>query len=507
MYITLTPHYASLLTCKVFTICVYRLVFHPLKDYPGPWIAKVTDLYGVFIALGTKEHFVTRENHLKYGPVIRQGPNRLVFNSAKALHESSEATARLARATNVWNAADKRLHRSRRRLVGETVSERSMRRFEPVMTEQIDIFIKQILDSARSPNVETNIVNMTHRIKRLSFDIVSRLAFGYPLDSQTKQTYRFIMEALNAGTQINYVSLQLPSIALLQPFLFAGIFNYGRLRDYHEMVTKMISSRLSKDVKSIHDLYSVIANEIDTETDDEIGSNDLWAEAVFFFPAGGDTVSTGLCALLFYLSRNPESYEKLAKEIRTAFTNADEIQGGQKLTGCRYLRACIDEALRLSPPLAGALWRELPVSDKETEPLIVDGHVIPPGTQIGVSTYTLHHNEDYFPDPFAFQPERWLALEDETERKQAHNAFAAFSLGSRGCAGKAMAYLESSLVVAKTLWYFDFESAPGSLGKVGTTPNATGADEFQLLNVFTSSHDGPNLIFHPRGDSWRELQA
>lgn len=75
-----------------------------------------------------------------------------------------------------------------------------------------------------------------------------------------------------------------------------------------------------------------------------------------------------------------------------------------------------------------------------------------------------------------------------------HNAFAAFSVGSRGCAGKPTAYLELSLSLAKILWYLDFETAPGELGQVGAGQEG----DFRLYDIFTSTHDGPYLVFKPR---------
>lgn len=42
-----------------------------------------------------------------------------------------------------------------------------------------------------------------------------------------------------------------------------------------------------------------------------------------------------------------------------------------------------------------------------------------------------------------------------------------FSLGNPACAGKAMAYMELSLTVAKVLWCFDFHSASGEAGELG----------------------------------------
>ena len=114
--------------------------------------------------------------------------------------------------------------------------------------------------------------------------------------------------------------------------------------------------------------------------------------------AGGDTTATAICATFFYLSQNPGCYERLAQEIRSLFENGSEISGS-KLSGCQYLRACIDEAMRMSPPVAGTLWREQASDDRVQKPIIIDGHVIPKGTYVGVNTYTLHHDEVSSPTP------------------------------------------------------------------------------------------------------------
>jgi cytochrome P450 len=220
-------------------------------------------------------------------------------------------------------------------------------------------------------------------------------------------------------------------------------------------------------------------------------------------------VATAMSALLFYLSRERRCYKRLAAEIRSTFQSADEISNGQKLSSCQYLRACIDETLRIAPPVPGTGWRELKSSDSGS--LVVDGHVIPPGTQVGVNIYALHHNEEYFPNPYKFEPERWLSSETpEEQRNRMRAAFAPFSIGYRACSGKVMGYLESSLVVAKILWYFDFEIPSGALGKVGGgKPGAEDGrekiGEYQLYDVLSAGHDGPYLMFHPRKGSGDDL--
>lgn len=139
--------------------------------------------------------------------------------------------------------------------------------------------------------------------------------------------------------------------------------------------------------------------------------------------------------------------------------------------------------------------------------------MIPLGVQVGINSYTLLHNEEYFPKPFKFKPERWLGPEDSLELRTMRRAHAPFALGERGCAGKAMAYLEISIMLVKTLWYFDFERAPGEAGEVGSGGHSKfkgevdrqRKDEFQLFDIITAAHDGPLLTFKPRGNWWQEL--
>lgn len=215
-----------------------------------------------------------------------------------------------------------------------------------------------------------------------------------------------------------------------------------------------------------------------------------------------------MSAVLFYLSRDPEIYRRLASEIRTAFSSGHEIQGGPQLTSCKYLRAVINETLRMSPSSIGTLWRQQDLTLPSQAAFVVDGHVVPPGTMVGLSPYSLLHNEKYFPEPFVFRPERHLEGEGSSGNNM--RAFAPFAVGSRSCGGRAVAYLEASLAVAKTLWYFDFESAPGEAGALGEGGPGLGIgrerkNEFQVYDVITAEHKGPNLLFKPRGQYWKEL--
>ncbi len=168
--------------------------------------------------------------------------------------------------------------------------------------------------------------------------------------------------------------------------------------------------------------------------------------------------------------------------------------------------------MRAAPPFLGTLWRE-PYADAPG-PFVVDGHEIPRGTMVGVNPYSLMHNEEYFPEPFSFRPERWLKPEGivetpeeeekgERRRETMRRAFVPFAHGETGCLGKSLAYQEMSLAVAKTLWYFDFERAPGQCGRLGEgepgrTDGRDQIDEYQVYDIATADHKGPLLVFKPR---------
>ncbi|KAI0509330.1 cytochrome P450 [Xylaria bambusicola] len=498
----------------------YRLFLHPLRGYPGPLLAKVSDVYGGIQAGFMSLHVKTRDDLLKYGPVMRYGPNKLVFSSIKALSDiyQNERVAKshlykhTAATDGVWhvfNVIDKASHRFKRKLIGQIVSERSMRIFEPIMLQQIDVFIHILQSSAQSRSP----VNMTEKLKRLGIDTVSLLAFGYPLNTQVDPKYRFLIDAHIFGNYRANLSMQFPLFKKIRIYSFLELLFAKEVRQYFTVIENMITSRVAEEKDVRHDLYSIVADSMNPDGGQYLKDSEIWAEAVFFFPAGGETTSTLLAAAFFYLARNPLAYESLAKEIRSSFKDGREIKGGPVLASCKYLRACLDETMRISPPAPGTLWRELSSTETSTEPWIVDGHIIPPGVQVGVNTYATHHNEEIFSDSFEFKPERWNDPDIPQEQKELMNAaFQPFSIGTRSCAGKAMAYLQSSIVLARSIWYFDFQTAPGDLGKVGGGSPSLGKgrhreSEYQLYEIIAANHDGPNLIFQTRNDVIGELST
>lgn len=152
------------------------------------------------------------------------------------------------------------------------------------------------------------------------------------------------------------------------------------------------------------------------------------------------------------------SYQAAVAEVRSRFATPEDVHFGPELNSCSYLRACLDESMRMSPPTGGALWREVTGGG-----MTIDGYRIPAGCDVGTGIYAIHHNEAYFPDAFAFRPQRWVEAETDgaaadsgtTEVSSARAAFVPFSVGPRSCIGKGLAVSELMLSLAVLLRSFD----------------------------------------------------
>lgn len=235
----------------------------------------------------------------------------------------------------------------------------------------------------------------------------------------------------------------------------------------------------------------------DPETGRAYTDKELLAESILLLVAGSDTSATTIAASIFYLLRHPSVLQTLRKELHQSFGGLNEINyAGTQLANLPYLRACIDEALRLNPPVGSVLGRMV------TEPGInVDGVYYPPGVEIGVAPFALHHNAEYFPDPYTFRPERWIVDDQAGFTKEVvqrqHSAFCAFSIGPRNCIGKNLAYVELSLALARCVWKYDMEEVAGwneTLG--GNHISSTG--EYLTRDDFVSKKDGPVVRFRAR---------
>ncbi|KAF2490392.1 benzoate 4-monooxygenase cytochrome P450, partial [Lophium mytilinum] len=495
----------------VLGICAYRLWFHPLSKYPGPFWGSITNLHAAYHSWKGDLHLDMWRCHEKYGDHVRYGPNRLIFNTAesiKDIYSSGKNVQKckgyltmMHRVPNTITQRNKALHAKQRRLLSHGFSDAALRSYEETIDRHIQRLSEQLGSSCCESDESWSCVrDMSRWTGYITFDIMLDIIYGRRSEMVTKEDNRYLLEAIEKSNIRVGVLMPLWYLkgSSIERYLFPSsiVARYKFLTFVKALLKTNDDERSESSARK--SVYSIMKGSEDKEG---LGPNEIAAESTNLIVAGSDTTSTVLAAALFYLSRTPTVYAKVAAKIRSCFHRPIDLQNRSLLHSCLYLRACIEESMRMAPPIASALFREV-----EPSGAMIDGHFIPAGVDIGTCIYSVHHNSQYFTDPFQFMPERWLPLKDGSNKEEvqsAHSAFMPFSVGSRSCIGKALAMMELQSILANLLFFFDFRVAEGDVGAIGEGSKDAEwgrhrEGEYQLYDHLTAMKYGPFLQFRKR---------
>ena len=160
---------------------------------------------------------------------------------------------------------------------------------------------------------------------------------------------------------------------------------------------------------------------------------------------------------------------KLRREVRSKFKSDSEITLTSVLE-LKYLLACLDEALRLYPPVPIGPPRTVPAASGG---VTIAGHVVPGGTDVAVWHWPMFHYSAHWDKPMEYRPERFLQEGSASGPRYAgdmrynnkngeHSGdrldlLQPFNIGPRNCLGRNLAYSEMRMVLARMIFNFDIE--------------------------------------------------
>ncbi|KAJ5895675.1 hypothetical protein N7495_007366 [Penicillium taxi] len=504
----------------VFYTIIFRLLFHPLAKYPGPWQAAITDWYAAFYVWRGNSHVMLLETHQKYGDIVRFGPNSLSLNSHTGLAAIYSRTANVRKddayvvmsaslhAPNTISCIDKQAHAFKKRILTQVFTHAALKGVEDRILFHVRRFCDKIAPDDKSNETKKNwghIKDMAALSDYVAFDIISDLCYGKSFDMLRSKKFRSftkITTTLSRRNAVCFVQSKLWRFKLDRIF-FANLLSH--IKEFGAWIRQQAKARteLGNNV-SQKDCFHYMLNARDPNTGEPFTERELWTESLQLIVAGSDTIAVALSATLFHLAHNHEALNKLTREIRSSFNSVEDILMGNRLNSCKFLRASITESLRMSPPFAGIPTRRVLAGGID-----VDGHHLPEGIIVGTPIYTIHHEERYYPRPFKFDPERWLELEDgneESVRNQANNiklattAFCPFSIGPRTCVAKNMAWVELSLIIARLVFQYDMRLPPEHFVKkpqcCGSVNNGfERSPEYKLKAWIASGREGPSIQF------------
>lgn len=189
----------------------------------------------------------------------------------------------------------------------------------------------------------------------------------------------------------------------------------------------------------------VFLYELISQTSDKVRIRDELLNILF---AGRDTSASLLSNVWFELSRRPEILARLRQEVDAL---DDEIPSLEELKNMKYLRAVLNESLRLYPivpqnnrqALADTF---LPVGGGKdgASPVFV-----PKGQIVVWSLYAMHRRKDlYGEDAELFRPQRWLDQKDSKGLRVGWE-FLPFNGGPRICIGRTFSLSDTGRSVSR----------------------------------------------------------
>ncbi|RVX76061.1 hypothetical protein B0A52_00418 [Exophiala mesophila] len=449
----------------IFCLAIYRVWFHPLAKYPGPLLGRITPLYDFYIAYGEKRAHHFAYMHAKYGPVVRFTPDYVSFNSVKAFEDIYGWKANVRKTDSMTSTQSdpetmstfSEIHRvpalKKRKILQQGFSESALRDAEEFIVDQINIFCRELVNPATEHKKD-----MSLWLNYLAYDIMGEIVFGKGFNMMTNDKIRYILPLIDDMTFSMLLGGIIPSFHKwgLIDWIFPRI-SAGRMKFIKESEAR-VSARIAEGVSTSagrKDFFYHLMKHRDPETGQPLSKKMLLTEGVLLITAGSDTTSTGLAAALFYLLKHPHCMKRLREELDSVFETVEEIRMTTKMTKCRYLKACIDESLRMAPPGPGMSPRTVMEGG-----MMIDGEYFPEGTDVGGAAYTYAYNPDNFTDPEVFRPERFLLGEGEPEPDvlRAKGSYWPFGTGVRKCPGMKMALQELYLGIARTVYLFDITS-------------------------------------------------
>ncbi|KAF5485433.1 Cytochrome P450 monooxygenase 1 [Colletotrichum aenigma] len=274
-------------------------------------------------------------------------------------------------------------------------------------------------------------------------DIMGHRSAGSPSFEKAMKFYR------PTGEQsINIVNTNGAEHAMLRRQLSHG-FSERSLRDQQPLIMKAKLERRMELGKKEGGRPDLIEGLLKQKEKLNISFETLVANSNTLIIGGSETTATLLGGVTYYLLMNRHCLKKLADEVRTAFKTEEEIDlvSVNKLT---YMLACLNEALRVYPPVSMGLPRVTPKGGAT-----ICGKFVSEDTIVSIHQWAINHNEKYFKDPYGFHPERFMG-EDEFASDN-REAFQPFHIGSRNCLGRNLAYVEMRLILARLIWNFDVQ--------------------------------------------------
>jgi cytochrome P450 len=355
----------------------------------------------------------------------------------------------------------------RRKLLHQALTPKALRLYKPVQTAEASRLCCELLQ---------NPANWEKLLERFTSSIVFCVAYGHRIDSLNAevihQRFKFMHYASSLNVPGKYLVESFPILKYVPDVLApwkAEIKAHGKEEATANMaLVKGVQSDMARAKTrgdEVPDSLCKLLLELREKEHIPLSDRDFSYIPASLFGAGSDTTASTLCTAFLALVTHPDTLRAAQKELDAVIgssrtpTFEDEVR-------LPYIRALVKEVLR---------WRPVAVlggtPHASTEDDHYEGYYIPAGTTILGNSWAINLNEEYYPNPHHFNPDRFLDAKlaerakhptpDTGKAHPARSGHSSFGWGRRICPGADLAANSLFVALAKILWAFDIVPRAG----------------------------------------------
>ncbi len=324
-------------------------------------------------------------------------------------------------------ASDGPRWRSQRRLMQRDFLGPAIAPFVSVMTRETTRTIAEWSASAAAAQP----VDVTTAMTRLTLRIVVDALFSDDLnDNAAAELCAAITLTINDLGNISWTVFGVP--VQLTPERNASFASGKKIIDTtcYDMISRR---RATPPAQRPRDILTLL---IEAETDaGPMDDRQVRDEIVTLLVGGHETTALALAWSWKIIAEHPQIEAMLHAEIDAVL--GDRPPTLADLSKLPYTTAVFQETMRLYPPV----WYMARVANQDD---IIHGHAIPRGACVLISTWFTHRHKDFWPNPEAFDPSRFLT----SQKQQFRYAYFPFSGGRHQCLGMPFALMEGTVILA-----------------------------------------------------------
>ncbi|KAJ2985839.1 hypothetical protein NUW58_g5322 [Xylaria curta] len=472
---------AEELICPIILITILLSLYHyvlepaifsPLARIPTPhWTCSISDAWILYARFRSRENRTLQAAHAKCGQIIRVGPRELSVNSMEAIKTIYQGGFDKHSWYAVFNNFGKRMVSNvySKSYIGASVSQAA----------QSDIILNArllpVINASVSRNQTPHGIDVHSLFCAVAMDFISAYCFGIRYSANfiqnkahrehwlklyaTRKGYGFFSQELpRLSNALGSLGLRLTpqwvDIANRELETWCKKLSDAAIRMLREEASELDSA---DDPVVVRALLAGYEKEKIRGTASPIHSTNMLnpelsiASEIFdHVLAGQETTGVALTYLSHHLSQSLDLQKELREELLSLRPNMTLKRGRmampepKQLHHLPKLHSIILETIRRYAPAGGPEPRVTPFPSCR-----IGQYEVPGGTRISASAYSLHRDEQAYPNPEHWDHTRWLVDGVSSPGQEvAGKQFWGFSSGGRMCLGSNFAMHGMKLTIA-----------------------------------------------------------